>query len=438
MTRASRSESGPVFRRGLGRVGRLVLWLVCLDAFLVALPLLGAFRDVGEGVGGRLLLELAGNPALGLFVGILVTSILQSSSSTTSLVVGLAAAGAMGGDPRQVLAFAVPVIMGANIGTAVTTLIVSFAHMGRPSEFRRAFSCALVHDLFNIYTVALLFPLQLLTNFLGKASWAVAGAFSAVGGLQFVSPLKLVVAPQAEALGTLLSHQWAAHLVVNFLLAAVFLAGLIRLVKLAVAGRIAWPTALGIAAGYSLVMWGIQSSPGLVYSGPMARFGLGVAVLLTSLVGLIKLMRTLVVGKLERLMHEYIFKTTVRALLFGMVVTAIVQSSSVTTSIAVPLAGAGILALEQIYPYALGANVGTTVTAMLAALSLGEPLGIAVALAHLGFNILGISIMLPLRFIPIRSAKWLADQAGKTKLVPIAFLLVIYFLLPLALIFGLR
>jgi sodium-dependent phosphate cotransporter len=421
-----------------GGVGRVVLAAVCLDAFLVALPLLAAFRDIGEGLGGQLLQEMASYPVMGLFLGILVTSIIQSSSSTTSLVVGLAAAGAIGTDPHKALAFAVPVVMGANIGTAVTNTIVSMAHIGTPREFGRAFGCAVVHDLFNVYTVALLLPLQLLTNFLGHASWAAAGLFQAVGGLRFTSPLKIVISPQAKALKSVLAQPWAAHVVLDLLFATLFLAALLRVVRRSSQGQTVWPFTLAIAAAFAALAAAIRSAPHIVYASPMAVFAAGVAILVLSLVTLVRLMRTLMATKLERLIHAYIFKTTLRALLFGTLVTAIVQSSSVTTSAVVPLAGAGILALERIYPYTLGANVGTTVTAMLAALSLGEPVGIAVALAHLGFNILGIAVFLPLRRLPIGSARWLAAQANRSRAIPILFLLGVYYVIPLLLIFGLR
>jgi sodium-dependent phosphate cotransporter len=421
-----------------GGIGRALLAIACLDAFLVALPLLGAFRDIGEGLGGQLLQQMAGYPIVGLFLGILVTSIIQSSSSTTSLVVGLAAAGAIGSDPQKALAFAVPVVMGANIGTAVTNTIVSMAHIGTPKEFGRAFGCAVLHDLFNVYTVAILIPLQLLTNFLGRASWAAAGVFQAVGGLRFTSPLKIVISPQARAVKALFGHPWAAHAALDLLFALLFLSAIVRLVRRSSEGRVVWPLMVGMAAAFAALVEAIRSVPQLVYASPTATFATGGAVLVLSLVTLVKLMRTLMATKLERLIHGYIFKTTLRALLFGAIVTAVVQSSSVTTSAVVPLAGAGILGLERIYPYTLGANVGTTVTAMLAALSLGEPLGIAVALAHLGFNIVGISVFLPLRRLPIGSARWLAAQANRSRAIPILFLIGVYYIIPLALILGLR
>ena len=66
--------------------------------------------------------------------------------------------------------------------------------------------------------------------------------------------------------------------------------------------------------------------------------------------------------KLEAFFDTHIFKTTIRAMLFGILITFLVQSSSITTSLVVPLAGAGILKLRQIFPYTLGANIGTTMT----------------------------------------------------------------------------
>ncbi len=85
--------------------------------------------------------------------------------------------------------------------------------------------------------------------------------------------------------------------------------------------------------------------------------------------------------------------------------TLVVQSSSVTTSLIVPLAGAGIVKLKKIFPYTLGANIGTTGTALLAALATGHPIAVTAAFAHLLFNIFGIVIFYPLRFIPIRLAE---------------------------------
>src|SRR6056297_3462363 len=150
--------------------------------FLVSIELLGdGFKSLGEGVAEAFLTTVS-NPFIGLFVGIFTTSIVQSSSMTTSLVVGLVAGGAFGSDPDMAIKFAIPIIMGANIGTSVTNIIVSIGHISRKDEFQRAFSASIVHDFFNVLAVATIMPLQLAFNFLGKIAHFLSDIFSHLGG----------------------------------------------------------------------------------------------------------------------------------------------------------------------------------------------------------------------------------------------------------------
>ena len=128
------------------------------------------------------------------------------------------------------------------------------------------------------------------------------------------------------------------------------------------------------------------------------------------------------------------FSSPLPAFLLGMGLTAAVQSSSITTSVVIPLAGAGILTLRQIYPYTLGANIGTTITAMLAALSLGSAPAVACAFGHLLFNVYGTVIFWPLQVIPISLAKEFAKLASRRRLIAAAYILGIFFLLPICVI----
>jgi sodium-dependent phosphate cotransporter len=146
---------------------------------------------------------------------------------------------------------------------------------------------------------------------------------------------------------------------------------------------------------------------------------------------MVKALKILVVTKAEAWFDRYLFKTAVRALLVGLLLTVMVQSSSITTSLAVPLAGAGLLTLVQIFPYTLGANIGTTVTAILAALVTGNLSAIIVAFAHLLFNISGMIIWWPLKIIPITLAQNFARVATRKKIIPILYILVVFFLIPI-------
>jgi len=347
---------------------RLVILLALLYTFFVSIALMGAsFKFFGKDFAVQLL-ETTSSPFVGLFIGIFATSLVQSSSTTTSITVGLVAAGGL--DVTR----AIPIIIGANIGTSVTNTLVSVGHISRPDEFKRAFSAATVHDFFNLLSVLVIFPIQLSTNFLGRAAGFLANTFQSAGGLKVASPLKLITKPAVN---------WISHTTHEtgwlMLLIAVIL--------------------LFIALRYIVVN-----------------------------------LRALVIGRVESFFNEKLFRNAFTAFTLGLVLTVMVQSSSITTSLAVPLAGAGILTLTQIFPMTLGANIGTTITGFLAALVTGNLAAVTVAFAHLLFNVFGIILIWPVRRIPIYLSETLAGWATRSKVLPFLYILVIFYLVPLLLI----
>jgi len=350
----------------------IIFLLFFLYLFLFSLELMGAsLKMFGKGL-AETLIATTTNPLVGLFIGVLATSIIQSSSSTTSIVVGLVAGGALN------VANAIPIIMGANIGTSVTNLLVSLTQIRRDVEFKRALSAAIVHDFFNVLAVLVLFPLQYFTNFLGHAATLLGKEFQHIGGLRFLSPVKSLTEPPVELLkGILGKHPW-------------------------------------LLLALSLIL------------------------LVLALLRMVKSLKILVIRRAEAWFDRYLFKTAFRAFLVGLLLTAMVQSSSITTSLAVPMAGAGLLTLIQIFPYTLGANIGTTVTAILAALVTGNLSAIIVALSHLLFNVSGIVIWWPFKFIPITMAEKFAGIAVRRKYIAILYLIIVFFLIPITLIAVLR
>ena len=354
---------------------RLLALLLFLYTFLVSIGMLGkSFKLMSGGLVDSLI-QSADSPVFGLFVGILATTLVQSSSTTTSLVVALVGGGTMS------VSTAIPVIMGANIGTSVTNTLVSLGHIRRGRDFYRAFSASTVHDSFNMLAVAILFPIQVATNFIGIVASEMASLFERAGGLSFISPVKLATEPTVNAAVALLGDQ---------------------------------PWSLVILA--LIVMFG-------------------------SIHFLVMTLRGVVLDRIESLFDQVIFRNAALAMLFGLGITVLVQSSSVTTSLVVPLAGAGILSLRQIFPYTLGANVGTTVTAMLASLAVGEAAAVTTAFAHLVFNLAGILTIWPIppiREIPMRMARWLARASVRNRWFPLVYIVGGFYLLPLLIIILLR
>ncbi len=413
---------------------RFILFLIALDAFFISIHLLSAFKGLSSQWGQNLAVELAHNPFLGLMVGVLVTSVAQSSSATTSMVVALAAGGMFGSDMGDAVRITVPIIMGANIGTSVTNILVSIGHIGQPAEFRRAFAAAMVHDFFNVLSVCVFLPLQIATDFLGKLATFAGSMFEAGGGIKAASPLKMLIKPQVHIIEGFFDHHIVCKTVLAFGIAYGALSLFRLMVKAIVTGRHPNRTTLALAATAAAIYALLEKFGHILASKQVALLILAGFLLFGALAAIVGQSRRLVQSRFEILFHRYIFRSKWASIITGALLTAIVQSSSVTTSIVVPLAGAGILATSQIYFYTLGANLGTTVTAILAALSTANPTAVAVSMAHLLFNIMGISVFFPLSKVPITLAEKFAEASMKRRWLPFAFVLTLFFALPLSLI----
>jgi len=360
-------------------LSRIFLVVILLYFFLVSIGLMAAtFKGLGEGFAEGLV-RTTSNPFVGLFIGILATSIVQSSSTTTSIVVGMV------GSEVIAIGNAIPIIMGANIGTTVTNTLVSFGHVNRRDEFRLAIGAATVHDFFNIVCVCILFPLELATGFLEKFATLMSTLFQGFGGITFISPIKLATRPAINFIEQLLAEflnmpQNAMHILM-------LIASLIFL--------------------------------------------------FFSLFFLVRVMKYLVIKRAEAVLDNFLAKSAFTGILGGMIFTFIVQSSSITTSLLVPLVGAGILTIEAVFPVVVGANIGTTGTAILASLATGNIYGVTIAFVHFLFNLIGVLFIYPIklfRIIPINLAKFLGNLAYKEKGYALVYVLGLFFVVPALLI----
>ena len=186
---------------------KITAFLAVLYLFLVSIGMIGvAFKGLGSGF-AKTLFTTQASPFVGLFIGILATGLFQSSSTTTSLVVGMVAGGIFGDDPIIAVSAAVPYIMGANIGTSITNTIVSMGHIGDKIEFKRAFSASIVHDFFNILSVAILFPLEILFGIISKSGIWLSTILVGSAEISFNSPIKLLTKPSVNFIKELTDNQ---------------------------------------------------------------------------------------------------------------------------------------------------------------------------------------------------------------------------------------
>ena len=137
-------------------VVRILLVVIWLYLFLLAISLMGASFKLFGGGFSKALLEYTSSPLAGLFIGILATSIVQSSSTVTSTVVALVASGAL------TVENAVPIVVGSNIGTSITSIIVAMGYIHRPKEFGRALGGSIVHDFHKVVVTLLIFPIEMI------------------------------------------------------------------------------------------------------------------------------------------------------------------------------------------------------------------------------------------------------------------------------------
>jgi sodium-dependent phosphate cotransporter len=355
----------------LKKILSVLHFLAVLYLFFLCIELMGgSFKLIGKDAAHDLLV-VTDNPFVGLLIGLLATSIMQSSSTTTSIVVGLVGAGTL------TITQAVPVIMGANIGTTITNIIVSMGHIRLRKEFELAFTGATVHDFFNLCAVVLFLPLEWLFHPIQRAATFLAEQIMGIGGATFNSPLQLLVKPVVE-----------------------------------------WIQAMGLRIIDDAMVLGI------------ILIAVALGLLIFALARMVKIMRGAIAARMERIIDQYLFSSTTRALLIGIVVTAIVQSSSVTTSLVVPLLGTGIVKIEAVFPYMVGANIGTTITAILASLVTCNTAAVTIALCHLLFNVFATAIFLPLKQLPIWMAKQLGRATAKRRWVAPVYVVLTFFVIP--------
>ncbi|PWI32075.1 sodium:phosphate symporter [Vibrio albus] len=358
---------------------RLLRWInlaFMLYLLLLAVSMVGSGFKLATGEHAKTLFEFASHPVAGLMIGLVATALIQSSSTVTSIIVGLVA----GGLPVET---AIPMIMGANIGTTVTNTLVSLGHVRCKDEFKRAFAGATVHDFFNLLAVLIFLPMEMMFGLLEKVSHWLVSPMLATGDMSIKSFnfVKPITKPVVHALKEPLSHF------------------------------------SDVVGGAVLIV-------------------LGIAIVFVAITVMGKLMKSLMVGRAKDILKNAIGRGPLHGILSGSVVTVLVQSSSTTTSLMVPLVGTGVLKVRDIYPFTLGANIGTCITALLAATAVtGEfaAFALQIALVHLTFNILATLLIFGIPFLrelPLKGADIISDLAIKNKGVVAAYLLAVFIVMP--------
>ena len=352
---------------------KLLLIILILATFLVAIDLMVvSLSYLGTGI-VQDMIAAAEAPFIALFIGLLATAIIQSSSTITSIAVAMVASQSLS------LSSGIYLVMGANIGTTITSDIVSLGFITKRSAFRRAISAATIHDFFNFFTTLIIFPLEYNYRFLSKAAVTISSTIHSPA--EEISPDQpisgnLIIRPITQLINQLGLSNWLL-LIVSVIL--IFLS-------------------IKMFAGFSLKLF---------------------------------------IGDSKDKLQKYIFDKAGKSFTWGMLFTGTIQSSSISSSLVVPLVALRKVSLESVFPFLLGANVGTTITALIAALFKSET-ALSLALAHLIFNAVGVLIVLPfpkVRRLFVIAASEFGKRAGEKRLIGFFYIIFAFFLIPFLLIY---
>jgi sodium-dependent phosphate cotransporter len=344
----------------------ILLFLLAIDLMIFFLSSigLGAARD---------LIEIAELPFISLFIGLLTTALIQSSSTVTSIAVAMVASGTISLDSG------IFVIMGANIGTTLTSDIISLSYINNKNKFRLALSAGVVHDFFNILSVIIIFPLEYYYKILSNSAHYITNLLSIKNpsaDISVTKPVYSLLKPLTVGISNLIENYW--------------IIGIISILLLF--------TVIKLFSRYSY---------------------------------------KLLIGKSKDKLKSYIFNNPFKSFSWGLLFTGALQSSSITTSLSVPLVATRKVALSSVFPFIMGANIGTTITALLAAIYKSEA-AVSLAMAHLILNLLGVLIFLPfkgIRKFPVELARRFGVKASDNRLIGFFYIVLTFFLIPFLLIY---
>nr|XP_034969875.1 sodium-dependent phosphate transport protein 2B [Zootoca vivipara]XP_034969876.1 sodium-dependent phosphate transport protein 2B [Zootoca vivipara]XP_034969877.1 sodium-dependent phosphate transport protein 2B [Zootoca vivipara]XP_034969878.1 sodium-dependent phosphate transport protein 2B [Zootoca vivipara] len=448
---------------------KFILLLVLLYFFVCALDVLSSgFQLVGGKAAGDIFKEgsVLSNPLAGVVIGILVTVMVQSSSTSSSIIVSMVSSSILS------VRHGIPIMMGANIGTSVTNTVVALMQAGDRNQFRRAFAGAVIHDFFNWLSVAVLLPIEVATHYLYHLTNVIMNSFQLESGEDAPQLLKVITDPLTKLIIQLDKSVISAiatgdEEAKNKSLVLIWCETKTDVDPMNVTippwenctspdlcwkdGNLTWTIRNISTTEYIKKCNHIFVDSGLSETAiGLILLALSLLCLCVCLILIVKLLNSVLQGQVANIIkktfntdfpYPFAWLTGYMAMLVGAFMTFVVQSSSVFTSAITPLVGIGVISIERAYPLTLGSNIGTTTTAILAAMaSPGNKLkaSLQIALCHFFFNVSGILLWYPIPYtrIPIHLAKVLGNITAKYRWFAIFYLFVAFLVIPVG-IFGL-
>lgn len=335
-------------------------------------------------------------PFAGLAVGVLATTLLESSSAVVATtMVSMAGMVASGLPLSSAIRFGVPMVLGANVGTTVGNTITLFAirRSTTREEFNSTIPGVVVDDIYEFLTICLFFPLELATGFLSKTATSL--------GFFLFNILKL------EKVLSIFEN---------------------TIIDILIEDPIIKPM-----GEFFVNIFGPRFSGILLFAFWFVVVVISIDFLISK--GLKKLIQS---DWAENVTSA--FSSPFKSFATGFSITWLVGSSSIGTSLAIPMIATRMVKLDEAYPYLCGCNIATTVDlAQIYGYIAGGIIGVMLGSAHVFLNILALLLWLvtPLRIVPIRIAQGIGEFMSSRRysaLLLLGYAITIFIIVPLIVI----
>lgn len=270
---------------------------------------------------------------------------------------------------------AVFILIGASVGTTITALILSLITVAKKRrDFRHGFEIGLCYAIYSLLLAVIAFFLEYFFKLFSRLSLLLASGFGEkIALLKVPNLVGVVTAP-----------------IIDFLFAD---------------------------------------------SSRFFMFAVGFLILIFTLNYLGKVIIEVLGGeeKARRFINRY-FDSKYKSYFIGILLTAVVFSSSITIGLLVPLAVARLINLKKAIPFILGARLGTFTDIFLASIIIGKTPALAVALAYLLFGVLGSLIFLPNTEFLFNITKYSSKKLIHISRKKAFYVLLAFILIPLLMI----
>ncbi|CAG5085636.1 Oidioi.mRNA.OKI2018_I69.PAR.g10950.t1.cds [Oikopleura dioica] len=464
----------------------LAIWFVYVFIFAI-----GLLSDSFQVLGGAFLNEVIEHaeayledPFCGLCMGILLTVLCQSSSTATSIFITLVGSGLF------TVKVGIYCIYGANVGTSITSTLVAFGNVATPREFKAGMACAAIPAVYDYLIVLVLFPLEIWFDLMEMFVTALAPyppeecqkdptlpecehhdtGFDPIAVItepiqQYILVINKAGLGEKDYHGSFVQYCKDNLTAINEtehdpcfypddsncppVNGSTYMTPGER--YCCFFGDYLSDETFSVKFTDSC----IEKEKHMFVNSCMSDeaiggicFAIAFVLMYGALVGVVKCLKSVLEGSIQQVLKDNIDKnlpypfgwlTEYLYVVAGLVLTIAVQSSSIVLAILTPIVAIGVVSIDRAYPITIGANIGTTITGLIAAFANASGNfhdALAVSLSHMFFNIFGFILffLIPITRAPvIKASNWIGKMASKYRWWSIMYTILAFIALPLIL-----